>query len=257
MADPMANQNGVPAIEILDLRKSFGRQQVLRGISLKVPHGETLVILGRSGMGKSVLLKIVIGLQKPDSGGVEVDGEEITKLSVNRLNQLRKRIGFLFQYSALFDSLTVAENVAFPLRRHVKMPEEDLKQRVYELLSRVDVQDASSKLPAEISGGMRKRVALARALALKPEILLCDEPTAGLDPITAGEIDALIRSMQQKYQMTSIVVTHDLQSARTISDRVALLHEGDIVFLGTFEELVKSPNDLVRDFVRPVLREGR
>jgi phospholipid/cholesterol/gamma-HCH transport system ATP-binding protein len=253
----MAHTNGPPAIQISHLWKSFGRQQVLQGIDLTVRRGETLVILGRSGTGKSVLLKIVVGLQKQDSGSVKIDGEEITNVSPQQLNEIRKRIGFLFQYSALFDSMSVEQNVAFPLRRHSKMQESAIKDRVYELLSRVGVESSAAKLPSEVSGGMRKRVALARALALFPQFLLCDEPTAGLDPITSGEIDSLIKNLQKNYQMSSLVVTHDLQSARTISDRVAMLHKGDFLFEGPFDDLVRSDNDFIRKFVQPILAEAR
>jgi len=253
----MASTNGSPAIQISSLSRSFGRQPVLRAIDLTVGHGETLVILGRSGTGKSVLLRIIVGLLRPDSGSVKIDGEEVTNLSLDRLNEIRKSIGFLFQYSALFDSLTVAQNVAFPLERHSRMSEAEINDRVHELLSRVGVENAAAKLPGEISGGMRKRVALARALALTPRILLCDEPTAGLDPITSAEIDDLIKSLQQRFQTSSVIVTHDLECARIVSDRIAMLHGGDILFEGSFAGLLRSENELVRKFVRPVLMEAR
>jgi phospholipid/cholesterol/gamma-HCH transport system ATP-binding protein len=252
----MANGNGYEMIRVSGLRKSFGTQIVLNGIDLAVQRGETLVILGRSGTGKSVLLKILVGLQKPDAGSVKIEGTEISTLSLNGLNEVRKKIGFLFQYSALFDSLTVEENVAFPLRRHRNLPEEELRSQVRDLLSQVGVERAASKLPSQISGGMRKRVALARALALHPEILLCDEPTAGLDPITSAEIDDLIRTLQRGHETTSVVVTHDLESARTIADRVALLHRGDLLYEGSFEGLTTTENQFVREFVRPLLHEG-
>ncbi|MBI3950662.1 MAG: ABC transporter ATP-binding protein [Acidobacteria bacterium] len=246
----MAARNGQPAIRIQDLHKSFKEQTVLNGIDLEVAKGETLTILGRSGTGKSVLLKLIIGLHKPDSGSIQVHGEEVTNLPLDRLNEIRKKIGFSFQYSALYDSLTVEENVAFPLRHHTKVSEAELRDRAHELLSHVGMEEAAKKMPAELSGGMKKRVGLARALALDPDIMLFDEPTAGLDPITAEEIDELIQELQQERKMSSIVVTHDLRSAQMISDRVALLHEGDIRIEGTFEDLKKSDDPFVREFLK-------
>ena len=246
----MDTPNGKPVILIRKLHKSFGKQTVLNGVDLEVAHGKTLMILGRSGMGKSVLLKLIIGLQKPDSGSIQVDGKEIVGLSLDHLNEVRIRIGFLFQNAALYDSLTVAENVAFPLKRHTEMSVAEQKDRVHELLSRVGMEEAGEKKPAEISGGMRKRVGLARALALNPEIMLSDEPTAGLDPITAGEINELIRELKQERQMSSIVVTHDLHSAKTVSDSVALLDKGEIVIKGTFDDLEKSNNPFVSEFLK-------
>ncbi len=246
----MDTPNGKPVILIRKLHKSFGNQTVLNGVDLEVAHGKTLMILGRSGMGKSVLLKLIIGLQKPDSGSIQVDGKEIVGLSMDQLNEIRKRIGFLFQNAALYDSLTVAENVAFPLKRHTEMSVAEQKDRVHELLSRVGMEEAGEKKPAEISGGMRKRVGLARALALNPEIMLSDEPTAGLDPITAGEINELIRELKQERQMSSIVVTHDMHSAKTVSDSVALLDKGEIVIQGTFHDLEKSNNPFVSEFLK-------
>jgi phospholipid/cholesterol/gamma-HCH transport system ATP-binding protein len=246
----MDTPNGKPVILIKKLHKSFGNQTVLNGVDLEVAHGKTLMILGRSGMGKSVLLKLIIGLQTPDSGSIQVDGKEIVGLSMDQLNEIRKRIGFLFQNAALYDSLTVAENVAFPLKRHTEMSVAEQKARVHELLSRVGMEEAGEKKPAEISGGMRKRVGLARALALNPEIMLSDEPTAGLDPITAGEINDLIRELKQERQMSSIVVTHDMHSAKTVSDSVALLDKGEIVIGGTFDDLEKSNNPFVSEFLK-------
>lgn len=249
----MRHTSDLPKILVSNLFKSFRAQTVLDDVSLSIRKGKTLVILGRSGAGKSVLLKIIVGLQQPDLGSVWINEQEITVMKLEDLNRIRKRIGFLFQYSALYDSLTVEENVGFPLRRHTELSGSERRDRAMELLSRVGVEAAAAKLPAEISGGMRKRVALARALALNPEILLCDEPTAGLDPITAAEIDDLIRRMQTERDITSIIVTHDLQSAKSISTEVALLHQGKIMMQGTFDDLIHSENPFVRKFMQPVL----
>jgi len=246
----METNNGGPSIQVNHLRKTFGQQTVLDGVDLKVGRGETVMVLGRSGTGKSVLLKLIIGLQKPDDGSVEVYGDEITGLALDELNQIRKKMGFLFQHAALYDSLTVEENVAFPLRRHAHLSDAERKDRVRELLSRVGMEKDLQKMPADISGGMRKRVGLARALALDPEIMLLDEPTAGLDPITAGEIIELIQGLQQEHQVSSIVVTHDMRSVKTLADRVALLHEGNIVAEGTLKELQQSDAPLVSEFLQ-------
>jgi phospholipid/cholesterol/gamma-HCH transport system ATP-binding protein len=236
-------------ILVNDLHKAFGKQSVLNGIDLRVTRGETLSVLGRSGTGKSVLLKLIIGLQSPDSGTVRVAGQEITKLEEEQLNEVRKKVGFLFQQAALYDSLTVEENVAFPLSRHTRMSGEEQKQRVRELLGDVGLDQDRGKMPAEISGGMQKRVGLARALALEPEILLFDEPTSGLDPITAGEVGELIVALKQRRKMSAIVVTHDVQQARVFSDRLVLLHQGKILAEGTFDELKKSRDKVVAQFL--------
>jgi phospholipid/cholesterol/gamma-HCH transport system ATP-binding protein len=244
------NDNDSLPVQVKTLHKSFGEQAVLNGISLQVRPGETLSILGRSGTGKSVLLKLIVGLQAPDSGSICIHGKEIGGLSMDQLNDIRKKIGFLFQNSALYDSLTVEENVAFPLRRHFKLSEGEMKKRVQELLTSVGMEQASQKMPGQISGGMQKRVGLARALALGPDILLFDEPTAGLDPITAAEIGELILKLQKERNMTSIVVTHDIRGAQTFSDRVALLRDGQILIEGTFEDLQKSSDAFVVQFLK-------
>jgi phospholipid/cholesterol/gamma-HCH transport system ATP-binding protein len=238
------------AVQIGHLHKSFEGLAVLAGISLDVAYGEILTILGQSGTGKSVLLKLIIGLQKPDSGTIQIGGAKITQLSVRELNKVRMKIGFLFQYAALYDSLTVEENVGFPLRRHTHMSKSERQDRVHTLLSRVGMQEASRKMPAEISGGMKKRVGLARALALDPELMLMDEPTAGLDPIKAGEINNLIRELQRERHVAAIVVTHEMQTVRTVSDRIALLHEGSILTQGSFDQLRKSQDPFVGAFMR-------
>ena len=242
-------RNNEPAIVIQDLRKSFGRQRVLNGIGLTVARGETVVVLGRSGTGKSVLLKLLIGLQKPDSGSIRILGQEMTTLRFKELNQIRIKIGFLFQQAALYDSLSVEENVAFALDRHSNLRRAERKQRVCELLATVGMEQQGKKLPSQISGGMQKRVGLARALALEPEIMLFDEPTAGLDPITAGEINQLILGLQEKRKITSIVVTHDIRGARTVSHRLVLLKEGSIVAEGTFDELKENQDPFVAQFL--------
>lgn len=245
----MENTNNNPAIRLRGLTKSFGEQKVLDRIDLEVARGETMTVLGRSGTGKSVMLKLIIGLQKADGGEIEVNGEEITSLTLVDLNRVRKTVGFLFQGAALYDSLNVEENVAFPLRRHAKMDDAERHTRVRELLSRVGMEEAARKMPSDISGGMKKRVGLARALALDPEILLLDEPTAGLDPITAGEINELIRELQKERQVSSVVVTHDMRSLQTVADRVAMLNKGNIVIEGTLEDLKQSNDPFVSKFM--------
>jgi phospholipid/cholesterol/gamma-HCH transport system ATP-binding protein len=239
-----------PVVILRGLHKSFGSQIVLDGIDLTVENGETLAVLGRSGTGKSVLLKLIIGLQKPDSGSICIHGQEITLLHLDAMNEIRKKTGFLFQQAALYDSLTVEQNVAFPLKRHTKMTESEQGDRVKELLAGVGMEGDLKKMPSDLSGGMQKRVGLARALALEPGILLLDEPTAGLDPITSGEIDELILKLQAEHDMASIVVTHDLHSAKTIADRLALLHQGKVQIEGSFKELEKSDNAFVAEFLK-------
>ena len=247
-----AEEDGSSAvIAVEELHKSFGSQKVLNGISLAVKRGETLAVLGRSGTGKSVLLRLVIGLEKPDSGSVLIHGQDIAGLAIDRMGEIRKKMGFLFQHAALYDSLTVEQNVAFPLQHHKKeMSTSERGDRVKELLAEVGMEDALAKMPSDISGGMQKRVGLARALALEPDILLLDEPTAGLDPISSAEIDDLILMLQQEHHVTSIVVTHDLHSAKTIAGRLALLNEGEVVIQGSFEDLQESDIEFVREFLK-------
>jgi phospholipid/cholesterol/gamma-HCH transport system ATP-binding protein len=247
-----AEEDGsAPVIAVDGLRKAFGSQRVLNGISLAVRRGETLAVLGRSGTGKSVLLRIIIGLEKPDSGSVRIHGQDIAGLALDQLGEVRKKMGFLFQHAALYDSLTVGQNVAFPLQHHKKeMSRSEQGDRVKQLLAEVGMEGDLEKMPSDISGGMQKRVGLARALALEPDVLLLDEPTAGLDPISSGEIDDLILKLQQEHHMASIVVTHDLHSAKTIADRLALLNEGNVVIEGSFEELQKSDDEFVTEFLK-------
>ena len=232
------------------LRKSFGKQTVLDGINFSVRAGETVAVLGRSGTGKSVLLKLLIGLEKPDSGSIRILGRDIAGLEMDALNEIRKKMGFLFQQSALYDSLSVEQNVEFPLRRHTKLAEGERKQRVRELLSNVGLEGDLKKMPSEISGGMQKRVALARALALGPEVVLFDEPTTGLDPITASEIGNLIVDLQKQHHITSVVVTHDMHAAKKFSDRMVLLNEGAIRAEGTFQDLQRSKDEFVKHYMR-------
>jgi phospholipid/cholesterol/gamma-HCH transport system ATP-binding protein len=249
-SQPAGRAFGEPVLVLRDVNKSIGAQRVLNGINLTVARGETLAVLGRSGTGKSVLLKLLIGLESMDSGSISIKGEEIAGLALNAMNRLRIKMGFLFQNAALYDSLTVEQNVAFPLERHTKMSASERGARVVELLTSVGMEHDLKKLPSNISGGMQKRVGLARALALRPEILLLDEPTAGLDPITSGEIDDLVLKLQSEHGLTSIVVTHDLQSAKTIADRLALLNMGKVVMEGSFDELTESNDDFVREFLK-------
>ena len=243
--------SSAPIVAVKELRKSFGSRMVLNGISLSVTRGETLAVLGRSGTGKSVLLRLIIGLETPDSGSACIYGQDIAGLALDRLGEIRKKVGFLFQHAALYDSLTVAENVAFPLEHHRRdLSGSERGERVKQLLAEVGMEGDLQKMPSDISGGMRKRVGLARALALEPEILLLDEPTAGLDPISSGEINDLILTLQRERQMASIVVTHDLLSARTIANSLALLDQGKVVIEGKFEDLQQSDIGFVKEFLR-------
>jgi len=249
--DPPHTDAPASAVAVEDLRKAFESRTVLNGVSLSVNRGETLAVLGRSGTGKSVLLRLIVGLETPDTGSVRILGQDIAGLSLDQLGEVRKKIGFLFQHAALYDSLTVAQNVAFPLVRHRgELSKSERHDRVNQLLAEVGLENALEKMPSDISGGMQKRVGLARALALEPEILLLDEPTAGLDPISSGEIDDLILKLQREHQMASIVVTHDLHSARTIANRLTLLDQGNVVIEGTFEDLEQSDIGFVREFLK-------
>ncbi len=238
-------------VSVENVYKAFGGHKVLNGISLSVNRGETLAVLGRSGTGKSVLLRLIIGLDTPDSGAIRIHGQAIAGLALDRMGEIRKKMGFLFQQAALYDSLTVQENVAFPLEHHRRdMSKSERVDRVRQLLAEVGLDRDIDKMPSDISGGMQKRVGLARALALEPEILLLDEPTAGLDPISSAEINELILKLQRERRMASIVVTHDLHSARTIAGRLALLNEGNVAIEGTFEDLQQSDIGFVMEFLK-------
>ncbi len=239
-------------IETRNITKSFGRKPVLRGISLSVNQGETLVVLGRSGCGKSVILKHLIGLLQPDSGEVLVDGEPITKLRERQLTDVRRKIGMLFQSAALFDSMSVEQNLAFPLREQGMRDEKELAKRIEEALEMVDLPGEQKKMPSELSGGMRKRVGLARTIIGRPRCVLYDEPTTGLDPITTDSINHLIRRLQRRLGVTSIVVTHDMKTAFHCADRVAFINEGNLHFMGTIAELRANTDPIVTDFI-----EGR
>lgn len=236
-------------IEAVGIEKSFGGHRVLAGVSFTIEAGDTVAIVGRSGCGKSVLLKHLIGLLKPDSGRVVIDGEDITDMSERELLTVRRKFGMLFQGAALFDSLTVAENVAFALRRDGKMAEEQIQRRVSDVLALVDLPGTQEKKPAELSGGMKKRVGLARAIIYRPQILLYDEPTTGLDPIVADSIDQLIVRVCSQLKVTSIVVTHDMRSVRRVSRKVLMLHEGRIQVSVSTEEFFASADPVVRQFV--------
>jgi phospholipid/cholesterol/gamma-HCH transport system ATP-binding protein len=235
-------------IEVRNLRKSFDGVSVLRGVNLSVEKGTTAVILGRSGSGKSVFLRCVIGLLTPDAGSIQVGGQEVVGMELEGLMALRRRMGFLFQSSALFDSKSVYDNLAFPLRRSGTLAEDEIQHRVAEELQRVGLKDCSNKMPSELSGGMRKRIGLARSMITTPEFMLYDEPTTGLDPGTAREISALIRDLEKHFRTTSIAVTHDMECARTIADRVAILNDGIVRFEGSIETLEHSDDHLVQSF---------
>ena len=236
-------------IEAKALVKSFNGRKVLDRLDLKINRGETLVIIGRSGCGKSVLLKHMIGLVKADSGRMLIDGTDISALPVKKLNALRMRFGMLFQASALFDSMTVGENVGFSLTEHTDMSEKEIEARVAESLELVGLKGIERQWPAELSGGMKKRVALARAICMRPEILLYDEPTTGLDPITADAINDLIIDLHDKLKVTSVAVTHDMVSAYKIATRIAMMYQGAIIETGTPEEIRHSANPVVRQFI--------
>ena len=240
------------SIEIRDLHKAFGAKRILDGFSLHVREGETLSIIGHSGAGKSVTLKTIIGLIRPDAGDVWVDGKNVHQLPREELYELRRYVGYVFQFAALFDSMTIRENVAMGLRRIKTMTEGEIQHRVSASLYLVDLVGAEDRRPSELSGGMKKRAGLARAIATQPKYLLYDEPTSGLDPVTTTTIDELITRMAKELNVTGIVVTHDMTSAYRISDRIAMLHEGSIRFVGTPDEIRATDDAIVRDFV-----EGR
>jgi phospholipid/cholesterol/gamma-HCH transport system ATP-binding protein len=236
-------------ITITDLHKSFGANHVLRGVDLAVEQGESLVVIGGSGSGKSVLIKHIIGLLKPDRGSIEVNGQEVTTMAERELKELRKKFGMLFQAAALFDSLTVGENIAFPLVEHTRARRSEIAERVRETLALVGLPDTERLYPAELSGGMKKRVGLARALVMEPGVILYDEPTTGLDPIMADAINNLIVEMRERLAITSIAITHDMVSAYKIGHRLAMLYQGKIIFTGTPQECKNTDDPMVRQFI--------
>lgn len=236
-------------ISVRNVSKNFGKKKVLNGLDLEVPRGETLVIMGRSGSGKSVLLKLITGLMPVDSGEIWFDGTEISKLNTKEMNHLRRKIGMLFQSAALFDSMTVAENVAFMLDQHTSYTQQEIHKIVDEKLELVDLEGVQNLRPAELSGGMRKRVGLARALAFDPEVILYDEPTTGLDPVTCTEINQLISGLHERLQVTSVVVTHDMHSAFSVATRMVMIDEGRRIAYGTPDEMINIDDPILQQFV--------
>ncbi len=236
-------------IQLIDVHKTFLEQKVLNGVDLRIPKGEITVIIGASGVGKSVLLKHMIGLLKPDRGKILVDGVDLRTLSPEGLVKIRQKFGMLFQGAALFDSLNVFDNVAFPLTEHTSLSHEEIKRKVREKLALVGLHGVDNKMPDELSGGMKKRVGLARAIILEPEVILYDEPTTGLDPIMTDSVDNLILSMQQKLKVTSVVISHDIKSTFDIADQIAMIHDGKIIEAGAPDKFRASKNEIVARFI--------
>jgi phospholipid/cholesterol/gamma-HCH transport system ATP-binding protein len=238
-------------IEITNLKKSFGSQQVLKDVSLKLLNGENLVVLGKSGSGKSVLIKCIVRLLDPDAGMINILGENISTLNSDRLGELRQKIGFLFQSGALYDSMTVKENLEFPLRRIRKnLTEKEISEKIMEVLENVGLADALNKMPSQLSGGMRKRISLARTIVVDPMIMLYDEPTTGLDPVTSDEISGLINDVQKRYKTSSIIITHDIECARNTANRIIMLKDGEVYQEGKLVEFEKSADPLIKSFFK-------
>ena len=236
-------------IKLIDVWHKFGDKTVLRGLNLHVQRGDTMVIMGGSGCGKSVTLKLILGLLKPDSGEIWIAGEEISRLKETKISQIRKKIGMLFQSSALFDSMSVEENVAFMLNQHTKKSKQEIRKIVAEKLRQVGLENIEDLKPAELSGGMKKRVGLARAIAIDPDVVLYDEPTTGLDPIMAEEINHLIKDLNEKLNITSVIVTHDMKSAFSVASKMAMIYDGKIIAVGTPEEMRNTENPFVGQFI--------
>lgn len=244
-----AEKQGEVVIDIKGLKKSFGKKEVLKDINLKVHKGENVVILGKSGEGKSVTIQCIAGLLTPNGGTLKVFGRNVPDMIDDELKELRIKLGFLFQSAALYDSMSVRDNLEFPLTRVLKMKDQhEIEARVKEVLEGVGLMEAIDKMPSDLSGGMRKRVGLARTLIVKPEIMLYDEPTTGLDPVTSREISQLILDMQKKYKTTSIIITHDMDCARITADRVLMMNDGEFIAEGTFNEMKRCDNELVRSY---------
>lgn len=253
------NSNGVviktvpkePVIEINHLKKSFGNQKVLNDVSMQLFNGENLVVLGKSGSGKSVLIKCIVRLLNPDGGTINVLGENMSELDSDGLGELRKKMGFLFQSGALYDSMTVKQNLEFPLRRIRKnLTQREIDNKVKEVLENVGLSDALNKMPSQLSGGMRKRISLARTIVVDPTIMLYDEPTTGLDPVTSDEISILINDIQKKYKTSSIIITHDIECARNTADRIIMLQDGEVYLEGSLEAFEKSEDVLIKSFFK-------
>jgi len=239
----------MPVIEIKNLRKSFGSQEVLKDISLKLNDGENLVVLGKSGSGKSVLIKCIVGLMHADAGTIHVFDKDVLALNREEMSGLRQKIGFLFQSGALYDSMTVKQNLEFPLRRIKKeLSEQEIKEKINEVLENVGLADALNKMPSQLSGGMRKRISLARTIVVDPMIMLYDEPTTGLDPVTSDEISALINEVRKKYKTSSMIITHDIKCAISTANRIIMLEDGEVYKEGSLEEFKKSTDPLIHSF---------
>ncbi len=238
-------------IEVTNLKKIFGSQEVLKDVSLKLRNGENLVVLGKSGSGKSVLIKCIVRLLNPDGGTIQILGENINTINIDRLGELRQKIGFLFQSGALYDSMTVKENLEFPLRRIRKnLTENEIQEKILEVLENVGLADALNKMPSQLSGGMRKRISLARTIVVDPMIMLYDEPTTGLDPVTSDEISGLINDVQKRYKTSSIIITHDIECARNTANRIIMLKDGEVYQEGKLEEFEKSVDPIIKSFFK-------
>jgi len=248
---PGTTKSNRQVIEINNLRKSFGKQKVLNGVSLQLFNGENLVVLGKSGSGKSVLIKCIVGLLNSDGGTINVLGKDVNTLESDGLSELRKKIGFLFQSGALYDSMTVKQNLEFPLRRIRKnLTQKEINEKVNEVLENVGLSDALNKMPSQLSGGMRKRISLARTIVVDPLIMLYDEPTTGLDPVTSDEISLLINDIQKKYKTSSIIITHDIECTRNTANRVIMLQDGEVYLEGNLDDFEKSDDVLIKSFFK-------